>query len=311
MYKVNPIPFTVGFSPITSYILGLLWADGYINNHLDKRRGTYHQQIILKTQLKDHLYFKEIFKMTGDWACKEYPEYVSLKGQKHGAYGKISTHNKELMSFLKENGYQVKSWESADKILSKIPKHLHRFWFLGLVDGDGCFNKSKDNDLIKKIAIYSGINQDWSYLKRFLFENEIKCKITTSSSESGSRSELYFQGIYQIEKFIKLVYDKNLPIGLPRKKIIAEKFLSYLEQERVKNNDKFIFEYTNKHKSNTYSVLFKKFGIKKYIGKIKTREEAVSKRNKLFFDTFGKDGFKNFFGFEYAPESNYVSQTEG
>lgn len=309
MYKVNPIPFTAEFTPVTAYILGLLWADGYINNHLDKRRGTYHQQIILKTQLKDHLYFKEVFKTTGDWACKEYPEYVS-NGQKHGAYGKISTHNKEIMSFLKENGYQVKSWGSADKILSKIPKDLHRYWFLGLVDGDGSFNKCKENDCVRKIAIYSGKNQDWSYLEKFLSENDIEYKIIIKSSKSGCSSELYVQGAYRVEKFIKLVYGNDCFIGLPRKKNIAQKFLKYLQQERAKNNERFILRLINKHKPATYSVSFKKFGIKKYIGKIKTKEEAISKRNKLFFDTFGEDKFKIFFGFDYVPESNYESRRE-
>jgi len=50
---------------------------------------------------------------------------------------------KNPLELLVDNDYKLKSYNSADKILSKIPNSLHHYFFRGLIDGDGCFYLNK------------------------------------------------------------------------------------------------------------------------------------------------------------------------
>ena len=45
---------------------------------------------------------------------------------------------KKLYNIFKEYDYDIKSTISPYKILNSIPKELKHYFFLGLIDGDGC-----------------------------------------------------------------------------------------------------------------------------------------------------------------------------
>jgi len=125
-YNIHPQQFFDIKTPEVAYILGLLWADGYVSNI---RSG-----IIAIAALEDDLEtVKHIFLSTGKWNLNK-RQLPNRRPQMT-----IQTTNKPLTTFLANNDYIVKSIASADKILSKIPNELQHYWFRGLIDGDGCF----------------------------------------------------------------------------------------------------------------------------------------------------------------------------
>ena len=298
--KVDPLPFIRNFTPETTYILGLIWADGYFNNHIDKRRGTKNQQIILKTQKKDHIHFLKIFKKTGAWSNKYYKAGVTNYGgvkQNHSAYGKCYTSNREIMNFLLENDYRAKSWESADKVLSKIPENLHCYWFLGLFDGDGGYNIHKEG---QSISIWSGIKQNWHYLTSKLDKLEINyhkyIKISTKKNQHGS-SEIKISNLIDILKFCNYIYNqpKSQKLALPRKMQRYHKLLKRINNFFNLRKESFIIEYKGPLKHNFYYNI-QKFGKQIYGKACLTKKEAQEKRDLKFKEVFGEDKFYQYFG---------------
>ena len=114
-------------TPEMAYVLGLLWADGYV-----LMRGKNHGQITMGNIKEDSLYFRVFFEKVGKWTIRE------IKGNKRKDQMTFCCYDTNFIKWLYEHDYKAKSTISADKILNTIPKSLHQYWFLGLFDGDGC-----------------------------------------------------------------------------------------------------------------------------------------------------------------------------
>jgi len=79
----------------------------------------------------------DIFNSTGKW------RYYNISRNQWKPILSAVVNNRLLYEFLVDNDYKLKSYNSADKILSKIPNSLHHYFFRGLIDGDGCFYLNK------------------------------------------------------------------------------------------------------------------------------------------------------------------------
>jgi len=104
-----------------SYVLGFLWADGYII----KPRG-YIIETTIKTTDFNNLY--KIFEKIGDW--KQY--HRDRKSKQTGKIYKSSVIRyigKETYNFLYEYDYKIKSDTQPLKILDFIPKKYHKDFF--------------------------------------------------------------------------------------------------------------------------------------------------------------------------------------
>ncbi len=192
--------------PEIAYILGLLWADGHI--------GGGDHDISLSCIEDDAVFFLEIFLRTGRWR--------SYKRTRHGYKNtlRIRTYNKFIYSFLEENGYKSKSFGCAFKILDRIPTELQKYWFQGLVDGDGCFYYDRKTGRNPEMTIASGINQDWNYMANICNKLNIKYSIQTHISKLGhSRSSFRIRGRRMVVLFGCYLYgtDGQDLLGLPRK----------------------------------------------------------------------------------------------
>ena len=128
-----------------------------------------------------------------------------------------------LYDFLYHNDYNEKSFVSANKILNKIPKELHKFFILGLFDGDGHFNVVKKTKQAEWV-ISSTYEQDWGYLESFCKENNIEYSIYRLIVPLGKVSRFVVRKLKSIEKLIKIVHNSDL--GLFRKKEKINYFLS-------------------------------------------------------------------------------------
>lgn len=225
VFKVNPLPFRSIHDPIHAYILGLLWADGYV-------KPPY--QVSLTTTYPDADFFIPLFLKTGEW--KHYSRQIKENWKK---MCEIKTSNKELVTFLLANDYGSKSIVSAEKIVSQIPEHLQHYWLRGFFDGDG--HIYTDNKGTHRMGFSGPYNQNWKHLQRYCDQFGVVGRIHKQHRKTGKSSVFMIYGKHQVIQFCDFMYkgytqDK---IGLNRK---YEKLLQ-LKLTKEKNRFKGISEY--------------------------------------------------------------------
>jgi hypothetical protein len=192
--------------PEFCYLLGYLWADGWITNR------DYRIQIIES----DGLILKEILDSIDI--------HYSLNRKKSGTDSIGTNRNpslifcfgKHLKNFLKELNYDKKSYISHQKIMEFIPKENLHYWMRGYFDGDGCFYYN-EKWKTKQANIGSTCNQDWTYFVDFLNFYNIKAKaFKKTHKKSQSKSSLLRFCGKQIVNFGEYIY-QGKQFGLDRK----------------------------------------------------------------------------------------------
>ncbi len=166
-YKVEPTQFINVQTPQIAYLLGLLWADGYVKVIYRKSQRTPAYKIETTMVSEDLDTLIPLFNSVGKW-CIYHRTRKKRKPQTT-----ILTNNQPLVEYLQQNDYGVKSIESACKILSKIPTELHKYWFRGVSDGDGCFYVNEKNRQCQ-FSITSEYEQKWNYFESLLNKLNIK-----------------------------------------------------------------------------------------------------------------------------------------
>lgn len=210
-YSVNPYQFFLVKTKEISYILGLIWSDGYVYQN---KYANVVSVSIIKKDIKNLI---PIFQSVGKWNIVE-----RIRKNKKPSIT-ISINNKPLTNFLMENDYKSKTNFSAEKILSIIPKELHFYWFRGLFDGDGCVYYN-DKNCCRSISISSSYDQDWKYCE-ILFKNlGIKYTInrrkqTLKNGKINKSSTIRITNMEGIIKFGNYIYPniKFDNMGLKRK----------------------------------------------------------------------------------------------
>lgn len=231
-YSVNPEQFFDIKTPEVAYILGLLWADGYVLRRFPVNKKTGYIQAEYRIQFgstyEDFKQFLPILDRVGRWRV------TYVKASKHRKkQGKATISNRPLTEFLIANDYTSKSSDSACKIISRIPDHLKHYWFRGLFDGDGCIYHNPDG-LHIKMSICSSYNQDWTYVNT-LFQNvlvESSFFIHRTVRKNGNKfSKVEVVKRSAILKFLNYIYsgyDADR-IGLTRK---YERYIKVINRER-------------------------------------------------------------------------------
>lgn len=211
-------------SPEVAYLLGLLWADGWVTSKGDT--------LGFQTLVHDALEYIPVFNETGNWNISSRSNTLNNKE----LYTFLICNKKDIANFIKWN-YQHKSFSSTKTVLSAIPKHLHSHFFRGWSDGDGCFYYNEK--LHARQFIMSGhYNQNWDCFSNFLNENNITCKIRRTHTKRGtSNSTLLVMGR---ENFIKLhnLFYESFPInkiGLVRKYNKSKQIVDSYPSQVVKN----------------------------------------------------------------------------
>lgn len=220
-FSVEPSQFYNPSTPEVAYLLGLLWADGYVL----KKEKPIVNRISLAVQREDFDVFLPILEKVGKWRVS----YRKKKGKKEQGEADIS--NRPLVDFLNQHEYTSKSNSNACKILNLIPENLKHYWFRGLFDGDGCIYHHADGKHIK-LSVCSSYEQDWKHLEDLFHHLDEKRFFIrrTKRKNKHSHSKVEVMKRSSILKFLDYIYsgydvDK---IGLPRK---YEKYLLVLERE--------------------------------------------------------------------------------
>lgn len=235
--KINFQLFTENFTPESVYILGLLWADGYVNKKTNA--------ISLECVEDDICVFYSIFQQTGNFNLY----HRNRKNRK--PQGIINCSSFNLSTFLKNNDYLNKSILSPMKILSLIPETLKNYFYRGWVDGDGCFYYNKKLHLME--FVMSGqYEQDWSSLISLCEKLEINYKISNIKTKKGHKhSRFLIKKKQDIVKFGNYIY-QGKTFGLQRK---YDRFLPMKENLENRQKKKILCYDKNNELINEFHTL--------------------------------------------------------
>lgn len=246
------------------YLLGFLWADGYISKK--------DNEISIGIQEEDGVEVKDIF-------LKAFPFNVHIYGYKNKKWKNtmlFSKHDYNFHSFLKENDYIIKSSVSADKILSKIPEHLQHYWWLGYFDGDGnIFYRQRNAKYVcPSLSFSSSFNQDWRFLEKLLKNLNIKYTLERKERELGRNSIIWFYSFKDIESLYNYMNKTGDYIGLKRKHLIFLKILDYFNSRKLKTTNHPGITFSKK--SQKFKVEFQWRGHKYYFGLYEKLTDALA-----------------------------------
>jgi len=193
-------------TPEVAYLLGLLWADGWVVS-----KKTFSVDIKLVSE--DMRPLEKIFFATGNWRKYQHAP-IGRKPTTH-----LRASNKKLVEYLVSLGYKAKSYLSARRVLESVPDHLKHYWWRGYLDGDGFISKTQ-----YIIQFSSGYDQDWSFLPK-----EIPFRIEQYSWGRCKASKAIIsqkEWVLKLGEFIYQGADKD-GLYLPRKR---EAFLRMRER---------------------------------------------------------------------------------
>lgn len=192
-----------------AYWLGMMYADGYVN-----------EESGLELCLKDeeHIYkFKSAIKSEH----KVSPKYVSVGGKTHTAY-RIGIKDKQLMNALIEKGcFRAKSFDIEFPTEEQVPNEFMSAFVRGFFDGDGDISKTGSKKGYRIIGFSCANKLFLEELREFL-----KDKIDACATIGPSRN-LYRLRIHKISKayeFLDYIYG-DATIYLDRKYDLYKNFI--------------------------------------------------------------------------------------
>lgn len=245
-------------TPEMSYIIGFLWADGYLKHNT--------VSVTLATKDFDNIY--KIFSMTNDWKFTHRKKYLK-KTNKYYDCSCISLSDKLLSKFLNENDFKNKSHVSPYKILSNIPQEFHKDFFRGYIDGDGSFVFTHNNGCSERcnFSITSTLEQDWSTIENFFNSIDIKhYKIYKYMRKCGNSSSINISNKWDIIKLGDYLYNESKNIRLERK---YEKFNIIKNCDIEKDEPKWT------ENDNVFLVENYKLGVKYCANKLKRSKMSI------------------------------------
>lgn len=218
-HNVNISIFTKNLSKESVYILGLLWADGYIAKNIKDKKQKY--DINLECVDVDMRYFKTILDNIGTW------NYYSRQRDNNKPSTKATTNNRELLEYLTKHNYSNKSVMSPCSIIKTIPNELLKYFLLGVIDGDGCFYFNQKH-FLRQFTISGSLNQDWTAFENIFTSLGITYKINRRPNSKNGSSEIRILNKLNIKKLGDFIYSSisEDKIGLNRKYV---KYLSIVK----------------------------------------------------------------------------------
>lgn len=218
-YNVNHEDFLNVNDPVKAYILGLLWADGFVDYSGKEKYKDYYElrdTVILGVTEPDVFEFEEYFKRTGNWI-----RYKTRKGNpNHLIPSSLYTNNFYLAREMYKLGYCERP-NGFEKILNFIPKGYHNMFLLGFSDGDGSIEKfnTHRHKPQYRFSYASCYEQDWTGVENVLKGLGVEYVIVRGRTDLGGNSRLIVRRNESIKKWLNWLY-KDYPenaIALKRK----------------------------------------------------------------------------------------------
>jgi hypothetical protein len=190
-----------------AYLLGFLWADGYILKKIDKK-GFNHNRIVCEIVSDDFDMIWNNFKDFSKWSVSKRKRRENWKETKTA-----TINNKYLYEFLESLGFKSKL-EGFDKVFKYLQKfNLIDYFICGLFDGDG------HTDFKKLIELSSSISQNWKSIEEIFKINNISYGLYyyKHPTKNHSASIIKIQNIEGFNWFNKNFLKND--IGLKRKRL--------------------------------------------------------------------------------------------
>lgn len=264
-------------SPFAAYMLGFLWADGWVS----KTKFTI-RLIIIDEDFND---------IKPDWlaSAKSWIYFVYDDGNpEHKRQARVTIHHREFHDFLVQNDYLFKSGYSADSILDKIPIQFRNYWWRGYFDGDGCFMFKGS---LGRVILSGGYGQDWTFFDRLAKTIGLDYSLRHQKYTNHSSSEIIIQDEANVRRFMDHIYQGEM-FGLKRKRKKYEEFLAYKSIARP--NKSSAYRGVSKHSQcNRWKMQIcckKQF----YRKLFKTETEAAQEYDRLALELFGNKAMLNF-----------------
>ena len=202
--EIETNSFKFIYNKYFTYFLGFLWSDGFIER----------QKIGIEVNEDDALnIIEDIKKIDFLKICTMNRHRKNRKPQMTIYFCNVKFYDKYIVNYFID-----KSESSPFKLINNIPENLRRYFYLGLIDGDGCFYISK-NFKTKQFYITSSYNQDWTYIEDLFKDiNITQYEIRRVISNKGDKSS--FIRIKKYNEILKLhnyLYPELYEIGLKRK----------------------------------------------------------------------------------------------
>lgn len=189
-----------------AYVCGFIWADGWI-----RRKGSYNE-IRVECVREDMEELYPVFCKTGNW--KIY--YRNRKNRRPQA--RLSLTDKNLVESLCEKKYHLHSNASANQAIDVFPEALKKYWFRGLVDGDGCWYINAKNHL-RQFSLAGSYEQEWDYFTNLLDSLDVHYAIrrrTQGKNKNSIVSITARSNLLTLGSYLYSSYEEDR-IGLDRK----------------------------------------------------------------------------------------------
>lgn len=194
------------------YIMGFLWADGYIHKNLNR--------LELSILTDDFIDISQLFD-NKFWAI------YNRNRKNRKSQTTIGLYRKDVCDlFRNKYNYQNKSIECPN-FINEIDDKLLHYFVRGYFDGDGCFYISKDFKQ-RQCYLCGDFNQDWFWIEEIFKKFDIEYTIKRKSQTTGRYSIVYIKR-KSIDIFGKYIYNGYLDdkIGIKRK---YYKFINHNEK---------------------------------------------------------------------------------
>lgn len=172
--NVDEIFFISPVSQEAAYILGLLWADGFINKTKNR--------ISLEMLYDDLVYLEDFFKISGKWT-----KIIRQRSNRRKQMT-FRTSNYHLWIKLKHWGYLNRNL-GADKIIDELPDHLLPAFLRGLFDGDGCYYVNVENSTYQ-FSVGGCYDQNWEFLQKIFDKLNINYTVSRRIHKNGNTSSI-------------------------------------------------------------------------------------------------------------------------
>lgn len=192
------------------YLLGFLWADGYLNGN-DKKRNLQCEIIY-----DDFIDLQPVFDKVGKWGKHKREASTHNGVNRQARMNLVVSDTKLIQKLISVFDFDKKSFFAPTKLLNAIPKRKQYLFYRGYSDGDGCFYIT---DNAKHFFIGSTYDQDWSHIENLFKKLKIKhYHIQKNISKLGHKdSRIRISSLDAIQKLARYLYQERKDIGLQRK----------------------------------------------------------------------------------------------
>lgn len=186
------------------YFLGFLWSDGNIERY----------RTVLEIVEDDALDIVEDIKLISFLNIK----IMNRVRKDRRPQMSIYFCDSKFYDNYQSKYFIDKSVKAPLDLLSDIPDELVRYFYLGLIDGDGCFYFNENNKS-RQFYVTSCYDQDWTHMQNLFISLNIKqYEVRRTINKNGnSSSYIRIKKHQEIESLYEYLYPMGYEIGLKRK----------------------------------------------------------------------------------------------